>query len=287
MSAFELSVWILCVSVAVSFFYGLFTRNYSTVDRLWSLLPPVYVLIWMYGHTNNTRLVIASLLVIAWGIRLTLNFARRGGYAFSLNKGFTGEDYRWEIMREKIGSRFLFEVFNFFFICVFQLGLIFAMTLPLYVVRQNPAPLNTADIVLFFLHGLFLLGETVTDNQQYRFQSEKRDPVYAHSLRHQIGFNTFGLWKYSRHPNYFFEISQWVVVALYAVNATGALHVSAAGALVLILLFTGSTNLTENITASKYLQYTEWRKVTNAWLPIPGFFRQPERREAFLEDLEG
>ncbi len=287
MNAFEITVVMLGASVIISFFYGLFTRNYSTVDRLWSVLPPVYALIWMYGHTHNTRLVFASVLVIVWGIRLTLNFARRGGYAFSRKKGFTGEDYRWEVMRKKIGNRFFFEIFNFFFICVFQLALIFAITLPLYVVRQNPAPLNPADLLLFALHLCFLIGETLSDNQQYIFQTEKRQPEHAGDPRYQLGFNTFGLWKYSRHPNYFFEIAQWVVVAFYAMNATGTLHWSAAGVLVLILLFSGSTQLTESITASKYPQYLKWRELTHTWLPLPGIFAQPRDREAFLEDLKG
>ncbi|MDZ7822194.1 MAG: DUF1295 domain-containing protein [Candidatus Marinimicrobia bacterium] len=74
MNAFEITVVMLGASVIISFFYGLFTQNYSTVDRLWSVLPPVYALIWMYGHTHNTRLVFASVLVIAWGIRLDPEF---------------------------------------------------------------------------------------------------------------------------------------------------------------------------------------------------------------------
>ncbi|MDD4960606.1 MAG: DUF1295 domain-containing protein [Candidatus Marinimicrobia bacterium] len=269
MSAFQTTLLILAVSIIVSFFYGLFTRNYSTVDRLWSVLPPVYGLIWLYGHTDNTRLLIATILVAAWGIRLTYNFARRGGYGFSFKQGFTGEDYRWEIMRERIPSRFLFELFNLFFISIFQLLLIFVITLPLYLVRQNPAALNRIDILLFALHLLFLIGETISDNQQYRFQNEKRSPEYAGSYRHQLGFNTFGLWKYSRHPNYFFEIAQWLVVALYALNASASFHPALLGVAVLILLFIGSTNLTESITESRYLQYKEWKKYTFAWFPLP------------------
>lgn len=269
MNALQITIIILILSIIVSFLYGLFTRNYSTVDRLWSVLPPVYALIWMYGHTGNTRLVLASVLVIAWGVRLTYNFARRGGYSFSWKQGFTGEDYRWEIMREKIPNRILFELFNLFFISIFQLVLVFAITLPLYVLRQNAAPLNRIDVLLLALHLLFLIGETISDNQQYNFQNEKRSPEFAGSYRHQLGFNTFGLWKYARHPNYFFEIGQWVIVALYAINVNGTFHPAAFGAMVLILLFIGSTNLTESITETKYLQYGEWRKYTFAWLPLP------------------
>ncbi|MDZ7822195.1 MAG: hypothetical protein U5N26_10605 [Candidatus Marinimicrobia bacterium] len=95
-----------------------------------------------------------------------------------------------------------------------------------------------------------------------------------------------GLGKFSR-TGLLCGIAQWVVVAFYAMNATGTLHWSAAGVLVLILLFSGSTQLTESITASKYPQYIKWRELTHTWLPLPGPFRQPRDREAFLEDLEG
>ncbi|MDD3965696.1 MAG: DUF1295 domain-containing protein [Candidatus Neomarinimicrobiota bacterium] len=283
MNALQITFIILIVSIIVSFLYGLLTRNYSTVDRLWSVLPPVYALIWLYGHTNNARLLIATVLVAAWGIRLTCNFARRGGYNFSFQQGFTGEDYRWEIMRERIPGRFLFELFNLFFISIFQLLLIFAIALPLYLVRQNPTALNRVDILLFALHLLFLVGETISDNQQYRYQSEKRSPEFAGSYRHQLGFNTFGLWKYARHPNYFFEIAQWLVVALYALNATGSFYPALLGVLVLILLFMGSTNLTESITESRYLQYKEWKKYTFAWFPLPLKKRDTEFLESSVE----
>jgi steroid 5-alpha reductase family enzyme len=283
MNALQITIIILILSIIVSFLYGLFTRNYSTVDRLWSVLPPVYALIWMYGHTGNTRLVLASVLVITWGVRLTYNFARRGGYSFSWKQGFTGEDYRWEIMREKIPNRTLFELFNLFFISIFQLVLVFAITLPLYVLRQNPAPLNRIDVLLLALHLLFLIGETISDNQQYNFQNEKRNPEFAGSYRHQLGFNTFGLWKYARHPNYFFEIAQWVIVALYAINVNGTFHPAAFGVMVLILLFIGSTNLTESITETKYLQYGEWKKYTFAWLPLPLKKSDPDFLESTVE----
>lgn len=280
MSVFQITVAILIISIIVSFLYGLFTRNYSTVDRLWSILPPVYVLVWMSEYMHNTRFVIAGILVIAWGVRLSLNFARRGGYTFKWGKGFTGEDYRWEIMREKIPGRFMFELFNLFFISIFQLVLVFIITLPLYFVAQNNAPLNRIDIVLFVLHFLFLLGETISDNQQYRFQSDKRRAEFQNSTRHQLGYNTFGLWKFSRHPNYFFEIGQWVIVACYALNTGVPLSRSVPGALLLILLFIGSTNLTESITAAKYPSYAQWRKASAAWLPLPVL--KGKKRQKFL-----
>ncbi|MBN2780410.1 MAG: DUF1295 domain-containing protein [Candidatus Marinimicrobia bacterium] len=283
MNTLQITFVILIIAIAVSFLYGLFTRNYSTVDRLWSILPPVFVLIWMKDYMHNPRFVIAALLVIAWGIRLSLNFARRGGYGFERGKGFTGEDYRWEIMRQRIPDRFMFELFNLFFISAFQLVLIFMITLPLYFLGQYDAPLAMGDYLLFGLHALLLLLETVADNQQYRFYSERDSEEFRNSPRHQLGFNTFGLWKHSRHPNYVCEMAQWIVVALYLYHVSGSLHGSMAGALVLMLLFAGSTNLAENITLSKYPAYPEWRRVSVPWVTLPGMNLKKKRE--FLESI--
>jgi steroid 5-alpha reductase family enzyme len=279
------SLLVLAGSVVVCFFAGLFTRNYSHVDRLWSLLPAIYVLIWLTEFKTNTAFLIPAILVIAWGIRLTWNFGRRGGYQFSLKKGFCGEDYRWAVLREKIPNRFLYELFNLFFICIFQLGLIFAFTLPLYFLgKANHTPTVT-DFLLYALHGFLLMYETVADNQQYAYHSKKDKPPYNENPRYRLGFNTFGLWKYSRHPNYMAEVAQWVVVWLYLVSATGTLHWSGFGALTLIALFAGSTVFTEQITLSKYPEYARWKKAVPAFVPFLTLRSRLNNKKAFSREL--
>ena len=262
--AFSLSLWVLIIVAAVAFFAGLFTRNYSHVDRVWSLLPPVYAIIWGTAFFSEPLYLIPSVLVILWGTRLTFNFARRGGYAFDFKNGFTEEDYRWPILREKIPNRFLFEIFNLFFIVGFQLGLIFLFTLPLFFVgmraEAGAAALTPAHVILAILWLLCLIGELTADNQQYRFQENKRS-------RGGLGFNTQGMWKYSRHPNYTFELLQWIILAVYALVSGVAFIPAFLGAVILVILFVGSTRMTENITVSKYPDYAKWQKITSPWIP--------------------
>ena len=64
----NVSLTILVASAAVAFLYGLITRNYSTVDRLWSVLPGVWAIIWIIQNPGNTRMLIAGILVVAWCI---------------------------------------------------------------------------------------------------------------------------------------------------------------------------------------------------------------------------
>lgn len=283
MSSFQITLMILGISIVISFLYGLFTRNYSTVDRLWSILPSIYALVWMKDFLDNPRFVIAAILVIAWALRLSLNFARRGGYDFNWKQGFTGEDYRWEIMRKKIPNRFAFELFNLSFISTYQLVLVFGISLPLYTIGQIDTPLEWVDFLLFGLHALFLILETIADNQQFSFYKKRNSYEFKDSARHQLGFNTFGLWKHSRHPNYVCEMSQWLIVGLYAYRFTGqATSLLAAG--LLILLFIGSTSLAENITSGKYSHYDEWRKVTVPWVGLPGL--KAKKRNDFLNSYK-
>lgn len=96
--------------------------------------------------------------------------------------------------------------------------------------------------------------------------------------RARPGFATGGLFRYSRHPNFFFEQAQWW--AFYAVGATaamaggagilgGALNPTIIGPALLTVLFIGSTIFTESITASKYPAYAEYRRTTSMLVPWP------------------
>ena len=215
------------------------------------------------------------------GARLTTNFAIKGGYAFSAGKGFTGEDYRWEILRERIPSRILFELFNLFFISAFQLGLIFLFTLPLYYYGSITGPISTLEWGLYALHLLLLCGEMYSDILQLRFYNRRNTEPWSNQRRYRLGFNTLGLWKYSRHPNYVCEMSQWVVMYFLLVAASGHHHFSGFGALALVILFAGSTIFVESITSSKYPEYGAWKRLSSSWLPLKPVSRK--RRNEFLE----
>jgi len=283
MDPLKISLAVLGGAVAYSFFAGLITRNYSQVDRLWSLLPPVYALIWLPLYTGNPRFLLSLVLVILWGARLTANFAVKGGYRFSLKRGFYGEDYRWEVLRRKIPARWAFELFNLLFISFYQLLLVFWITLPLYFLGPLEGSLKGTDIFFLALWTGLLILETVADLQQLGYYKKRKNPAFEKDRRVQLGFNTYGLWKYSRHPNYVCEMGQWLVLSLYLQVSLGAFHWSGLGALLLILLFAGSTIMAERITASKYPDYPGWKKATPPWIPADLPFRK-EIRESFMKE---
>lgn len=247
------------------------TRNYSQVDKLWSLLPIVYVWLVAWKSDFADRLVLMAVLATIWGARLTYNFWRRGGYHWIPWRG--EEDYRWGVLRKNplLQGRWRWGLFNLFFISLYQNTLILLFTLPALAAWQGGnAPLGALDMAAAVLFLFFVGMETLADQQQWNFQREKYrriaagEPLGEHYGR---GFCATGLWARMRHPNYAAEQAIWLSFYLFSVAATGRwLNWSLAGALLLMLLFLGSSDFSEKISAEKYPEYASYkRKVGRFW----------------------
>lgn len=257
-----LHVVLIVAGAACAFVWvtSLITGDHSWVDRLWSIVPVVYV--WIFALStglSDPRLTIMAVLVTLWGARLTFNFARKGGYTGT-------EDYRWPILRARM-KRWQFELFNLFFIVLYQNAILVLITLPALTAWQHRAtPLGAADVIVTVLFLALLAGETIADQQQWNFHARKK----AGGADFRPRFATTGLWRLSRHPNFFFEQAQWWAFFLFGAIAAGSLlQWTALGALLLTLLFVGSTVFTESITRGKYPEYADYQAVTSAIVPWP------------------
>ena len=150
------------------------TRNCSQFDKLWSILPVVYAWLFAYQSDWNPRLVLMAGLVSVWGIRLTYNFGRRGGYSWKFWAG--EEDYRWEVLRQRkeFQSKWVWTLFNLLFISLYQNALVLMFTLPPIVAWQaKDKPLGAADWLFAALFVGLVVVETIADQQQWNFQTEK------------------------------------------------------------------------------------------------------------------
>lgn len=243
---------------------SLVTGNYSQVDRLWSILPVLYVFHFAaHGGFTDARLALMATLAVGWGTRLTYNYARKGGYRPG------GEDYRWPELQAALGP-VAFQVLNATFVAPFQNVLLLLLATPAYVASLSRGhPLNALDYAAATLFLAFFLGEAIADEQQWRFQTEKKKRQ-ASGERSGKGFITTGLFRYSRHPNFFCEQGMWWSFYLFAVAASGHwVHWPIAGAAILTLLFQGSTTLTERITLRKYPDYADYQRTTSRMVPWP------------------
>ena len=260
----------LCIVLAATaWLLSVVTRDYSWVDRLWSLCPPVYCLIVAAAlGFGAARVNLMTVLACLWGARLTFNAARKGAF----RRG--GEDYRWAAVRERFGARG-FQVFNAIFTPA-QMVLIWLFTAPVHQAwRWREAPLGSLDLLATLLFVALLALETVADQQMWAFQQDKKRRLAAGEQGVQPFLST-GLRRCSRHPNYFGEIGMWWVFYLFAVAASGQwLHWTGIGCILLTLQIVGSIGPTEAISTAKYPDYRAYQVATPMLVP---FFRLRTKR---------
>ena len=249
---FALLAWVLT----------LLTQDASWVDRQWSIVPWIYAwVIACFAGGTNLRLDLMAVVATIWGLRLTFNFARKGGYSGM-------EDYRWESVRSKMRP-WQWQLFNFFFIDLFQHGLLLLIALPAWTAYQHRnQPMRASDWILLTLFLSCTVGETIADQQQWNFHKRKASAATQGTVL-EPPFCTSGLFSISRHPNFFFEQTQWwLFFGIGAATAGSILQWTIAGPLLLSLLFIGSTNLTEKLSLAKYPNYADYRRDVPRTIPF-------------------
>ncbi len=262
-------VVVASASALLSWVASLVTGDTSWVDRLWSIVPVVYV--WIFAgaaHLTDARLDVMAGVVTLWGVRLTFNFARRGGY-----RGV--EDYRWAVLRESM-SRPVFALFNFFFISLYQNALLVLITLPALGAYQHRGRggYGVWDLAVAVLFVACTVGETLADQQQWNFHERKRQ-LRERGVAPAENFAQTGLFAYSRHPNYFFELAQWWLFFVMGAVAAGSVEAGILlGPVLLSALFVGSTRFTESISLSRYPEYALYQR------RVPAIIPRPRRRES-------
>ena len=269
-------LYVYGIAAGLCFIVSTITNNYSQVDKVWSIIPAPYTWIVAYQSDFEPRIVLMACLVTFWAIRLSYNFARRGGYSWRFWTGV--EDYRWPILRAKpeFQAPWKWISFNFFFISGYQMGLILLFTLPALKAMESNIPLGIYDYILAIIFIAFVIMEYIADNQQYYYQEEKYRQIKEGEVDnfHKVGFTHTGLWAYMRHPNYTAEQSVWIVFYLFSIIATNIwLNWSIAGALLLVLLFKGSSDFSEEETSKKYPLYKKYLKEVGRFLPLNKKFK--------------
>lgn len=274
METFKILLTITGCSALFCFVVGELTGNNSQMDKLWSILPIVYVWVVAVKGGMSARLVVMACLVTLWGARLTFNFARKGAYKLKFWEG--EEDYRWQVLRDKkeFQPHWKWMIFNLLFISIYQNVLVLMTTFPALVLMNVTKPFGWLDAVAVVLMLGFIIYETIADEQQWAFQSTKWKMIKEGRKLEELpspynkGFNTIGLWNLSRHPNYFAEQSVWCSFYVFSIAAgIGIINWSIAGALLLIVLFQGSSAFGEEITSSKYPGYDSYCQETPRFFP--------------------
>jgi len=208
-------------ATVVIFIFSFLLSNSSMYDPYWSVIPIPIACYWMTINPdgNPTRQWIILLLVTFWGVRLTVNWIR--GWP-----GLHHEDWRYVDLAQKNGK--LYWLVSFSGIHLFPTVLVFGGMIPVWVGMASSQPLNLLDYLAIIITFGAVLIEWISDEQLKAFKGK---------VTEKGAFINSGLWAYSRHPNYFGEVSFWVGLFLFAVAISPQNYWSGIGALAMIILF--------------------------------------------------
>ncbi len=225
-------------------------------DVFWSLTVASLGLFYcIVGYGSPARRWLAAGMIFVWAMRLSFHLFTRWQR--------TPEDPRYRDLKKKWGKQAQARLFRFY---QFQAIGCFLFSIPVFLAANNSADLGWLDIAGVAIFAIAVIGEAIADSQLARF---KRDPCNHDKVCRE------GLWRYSRHPNYFFEWLHWFSYGLMAITAPmGWLSLLAPAAMFYFLTRkTGIPITEENAVKSKGDDYREYQKTTNA------FFLGPRRKQ--------
>lgn len=227
-------------------------RNAGLVDVGWTVsVAAIAVLYAAWGPGAPARKWLLAAMMVVWGARLA---------TYLLRDRIVGrpEDARYSDLRARRSPAAALAFFPFF---QAQALLAALFATPALIVAFNPAPaLSGLEVGAALLWLAAFGGEALADRQLERFKA--RPASRGRTCRE-------GLWRYSRHPNYFFEWLVWVAYALYALASPWGVLALAAPALMLYFLFrvTGIPATEAQAVRSRGEEYRQYQETTSAFFP--------------------
>ncbi len=229
---------------------GLLLENPSVYDPYWSVAPMIVIPVWI--ALRGTQLMLPDILLITavafWGVRLTANWIL--GW-----RGLAHADWRYDMLKEKNPK--MWFVTNFFGINMMPTVLVYLAMIPAYFLIQNDAKFSAFTVIGFAVCIIAAMMQMVSDGQMKRHRRDYPG-LYIDT----------GLWKYSRHPNYFGEVLFWWGIFIMAQEQTGSLFMRIIGAVLVTALFIFiSIPMMEQHVEQTTPDYDEYKKKVSMLVP--------------------
>lgn len=253
------NIYIDTLLVLLAFFFIVFLiaqakKNNGLVDIAWGL-GYVVVAIFTYfaAGAMTERATIVSILVLLWGLRLAYYLFRRNWSK--------AEDYRYVNMRKRWGTTKSKYIKMFLNVYMLQLVLLFIIAQPIITVnRSTETGLGLLDYIGLAIWIFGYIFEVVGDHQLKTFIGKPEN---------KGRLMKYGLWKYTRHPNYFGEATMWWGIYIISISVSGGWTGFYSPLLItLLLLFVSGVPLLEK----KYKDHPEWpvyESQTSKFIPMP------------------
>ncbi len=233
----------------VGWFISLYRNNVTHVDSMWSLFFVVAAAVYACCLPEiSLRANIVMALLAIWALRLCIYLTWR-------NWG-PHEDHRYAAIRANNEPNF--RIKSLYIIFGLQAVLAWIVSLPLLGALNSDSALNALDILGALLVVFGFIWETAADWQLTRFKSQPGNKGKV--------LNT-GVWRYSRHPNYFGESCVWWGFYLIALAAGAGWALPSAILMTLLLLKVSGVSLLEKDIAERRPDYVQYIKTTNAFIP--------------------
>ena len=243
---------IILILVTLLWIWSVFIKNVSIVDIFWGLgfvvVNTFYV--FMSGELNARKIVILTLVCI-WGFRLAIYLAIR-----NIGKG---EDFRYQEFRQNYGPK-RYWWFSYFQTFLLQGILIMIISLPLLGINYNNINGNL-EILDYLGIIIWIIGFTFETVGDFQLSNFKRDPKNKGKILHT------GLWKYTRHPNYFGDSAVWWAYGIFSIAAGSYWQAIGAVIMTLLILKISGVSLLEKTLKETKPQYKEYIQKTSSFIP--------------------
>lgn len=228
--------------------------NYSLVDAMWALWIGLAGVVYaVFGSGDLEKRITAGAIAAIWGFRLAYHLQKR------IRKHHPEEDSRYQKLREIWEGRVSNAFFWFF---QAQALSVLLLALPYFLIARDSSPWSILETIGLIVSVIGICGEVVSDHQMSKFKS--KDSRSSSVCRE-------GLWKYSRHPNYFFEMVIWVGIYLFACGSAWGWATFFAPITITFLLLkvTGIPPNEASAVKRKGDAYREYQRTTSAFIPLP------------------
>ena len=243
---------VIAAVMIITWVVSLVLRDASVVDPVWPLaFIAVAITALIAGGGDEGRRILIACVVAIWGARLSIHLLLR-------NAG-KGEDFRYAAMRAKRGHRFWLT--SLVTVFLLQGLLVWVVSLPVQLSAIPDRPLGWLAIIGAIVWVLGVVFEAIGDAQLTRF---KANPA----SRGQV-LDT-GLWRYTRHPNYFgYFLVWWGIFLIAAESGAGAWGVAGPLLMTLLLVKVSGAGLLEKDIAVRRPGYADYVRRTSGFMPLP------------------
>ena len=246
-----IALFVILVGGVLSWLVSLVKKDVSFVDSLWSLFFLIAAAVFALEAqplSGKGQLVLA--LVVIWSLRLSI-------YITARNWGLP-EDYRYQSIRANNEPGFAFK--SLYIVFGLQGVLAWLVALPLLPAITSGSSLSAIDIVAAALWVVGFIFEAGGDYQLARFKARSDSKGRV--------LNT-GLWRYTRHPNYFGDFCIWWSFYLFAVGSGGWWIIASPLLMSILLLKVSGVAMLENTISERRPEYADYIRSTNAFFPGP------------------